>query len=380
MNEKACTQNAYQSDRKVIRKFYINGRFYSQQLSGVQRYGRELVSALDRQIGLQPSDEEAWYVVTLSGDVDCPEFSEITRLVLPSRFDGHLWEQFELTRATSDGVLVNLGNSGALWRRDQFCVIHDMAPFRYPDFFSGLYGKWHRYLGRHLAKRARLGTVSKFSRGEISEIFNLVSDDIPLLPNGCDHMFDGVEDDTVLDRLSLREHPFFVVLGNQSPHKNIALACAAIAQVPEARLAIVGGGQKQVFSQEMLGEDAPNVCRVGRLEDAEVRSLLAKATGLVFPSLYEGFGIPPLEALAAGCPVISSDIPPVKESCGDAVLYFDPHDADELAGLMRELLGENDARRGERQKIGQARMASLRWDNTAKRLLDICRSWGQPAQ
>jgi glycosyltransferase involved in cell wall biosynthesis len=111
------------------------------------------------------------------------------------------------------------------------------------------------------------------------------------------------------------------------------------------------------------------VVLAARRSDAEIAALYANATAHVFPSLYEGFGIPPLEAMASGCPVIASDIPVVREVCGGAASYFDPHDASALTALLRKHWDVSQ-RSAEQQVVAAPRVAQFTWESSARTLID----------
>jgi glycosyltransferase involved in cell wall biosynthesis len=173
----------------------------------------------------------------------------------------------------------------------------------------------------------------------------------------------------VITRLGLTDHPYFVVLGNLAPNKNIAVAFRALSRLPDplVRLVLIGGRHDRVFDGPPMPPD-PRLVAAGRCSDAEVAALLRHARGLVFPSLYEGFGIPPLEALALGCPVVASDIPATREVCAAAALYFDPDQDAALAGHMMRLLdGPDPARR----TAGLRRADGYAWSRSAEMLEDF---------
>jgi glycosyltransferase involved in cell wall biosynthesis len=279
-----------------------------------------------------------------------------------------------LARAARDGVLIGFGGSGPLSHRRQLVVIHDAAVFRRPHLFSWKYGRWHRFMGRSLAGRARIGTVSSFSRHELAEVLKLEPDSIPVLYNGADHMSRVVPSVEAVERLHLNGRPYFVVLGNLTKNKNLTTAIDAWRHFPNCVLVIVGGSNQPIFASPDIGQSNERLVFTGRLDDPSVAGLLKQASALVFPSLYEGFGIPPLEAMLVGCPVIASDIPAVREACGDAADYFDPFDPIGLADQMRTILDESLADRAERISRGEARAAKFTWERSAKELLAFCRS------
>jgi glycosyltransferase involved in cell wall biosynthesis len=352
---------------------YINGRFLEQPLSGVQRYAREMVTALDRVLGADRKGYGRWCLLTTGRERERLPLDHIEVRPRPAMMTGHAWEQVTLAREARDGVLVGLGGSGAVLHSRQLVVIHDASVFRHPDFFSAGYGIWHRLIGRALARRARIATVSRFSRDELAGILKLDPAAIPVLYNGSDHMRRLTPKSDAVDRLQLHPGPYFVLLGNLTRNKNLSVAIEALMEVPNTTLVVVGGINRRVFGSAGIDASSDRLIFAGRLDDAEVAGLLEQAAGLLFPSLYEGFGIPPLEAMVLGCPVIASDIPPVKEVCGDAALYFDPNDSMALAAAMRAILSEGNAERQKRLEQGAARAASFTWEQSAKKLAALCR-------
>ena len=353
---------------------YINGRFLEQPLSGVQRYAREMVLALDRLLAAEEQCAESWCLLTTGRGQESLDLERIAVRQIPSRLTGHAWEQFVLGRAAGAGALVGFGGSGPVAHKRQLVIIHDAAVFRRPDLFSPAYGAWHRLVGRVLAKRARIGTVSRFSRRELAEILKLDPTAIPIFYNGSDHMrrVQASANTTAFEQL--RGRPYFVVLGNFTRNKNVALALEALKHVREAALVVIGSADQRIFATPDVDEYDERLIFTGRLNDANVAGLLEQASALLFPSLYEGFGIPPLEAMVLGCPVIASDIPAVREACGDAARYFDPLDPIDLAKQMRIIVAEAHSARADRIRQGQARAETFTWDRSAKQLLAFCRS------
>jgi glycosyltransferase involved in cell wall biosynthesis len=352
---------------------FINGRFLEQSLTGVQRYGREMLAALDRMLASEERPGERWWLLT-SGDADCPPLQRVERRVIRSPLAGHPWEQVALARAARHGALISLAGSGPVLHPRHLVVMHDALVFRHPQSYSRRYALSRRTLARGLAKTSRIATVSKFSKAELAEILSIDPDAIPVFYNGCDHFAApaSVSYRTV-ERMGLRGQPYFVLLGSFAAHKNLALAVKALEAVPRASLVVVGGVDQRVFGQGAIGPGGDRILITGRLEDEDIRGLLTHATALVFPSLYEGFGIPPLEAMAVGCPVITSAIPAVREVCGEAAIYFDAHDPRQLASAMSAALVEPRSTRHERIRSARERARSFSWDRSAREMADFCR-------
>lgn len=317
-----------------MKHVYINGRFLTQPLTGVQRYARELITALDLLIQREPDTCTTWTLL-------CPEMSdpnlplrEIRSVTVPG-LGLQLWEQSSLARAARDGVLVSLGNSGPFLHRCHFVVLHDASVFRTPGNYSFQYATTRRGLARLLARTAHIGTVSYFSQRELVEALSLRSEDIAVIPNGVDHVIRQVPDRCVLTRLGICPGKYLLCVGSLSPNKNLARAVRAfhISNALDFRMVIVGGLSTRVFKIG-LPELNDNVVMAGRVSDEELVALYQEAAAFVFPSLYEGFGIPPLEAMAHGCLVLASHIEPIRETCADAAVYFNPFDIDQMAAIF----------------------------------------------
>ena len=359
------------NSRSIGRDIAINGRFLTQKLSGVQRYSRELVTALDRLIHIDPDriGDSRWRLLVPPGANLDLELHAISVETVGSR-GGHIWEQRDLARAAAGSRLLNLGNSGPLMHRDKIVVIHDAAVFRTPDNFGWRYRLAHRALGHALARTGRIGTVSQFSREELAQVLHLRKEAILLVRNGCDHFVDRPRDERVLADLGLERGRYFLFVGSPAPNKNLPVLLDAFARLdrPMAKLVVAGSLDRSVFGGQGAAAAESVVLAPGRT-DAEIAALYANAAAHVFPSLYEGFGIPPLEAMASGCPVIASDIPVVREVCGDGACYFPAHDAHILADVMRRHW-DDPAVGLQRKQAEQERVARFRWEDSARSLLD----------
>lgn len=351
----------------------INGRFLGQPLTGVQRFALELTKALDRRIGSGAVPEALrnarW---RLLAPLDVPETDEFRHIVLErfGPFSGHLWEQTSLARRAADDLLVGFGGSGPLFHAQQLVVIHDATIFRHPEAFSRAYRATHKLLGFGLTRTARIATVSEFSRGELSAIFRMAPEKIPVIYNATDH-FTGLQpDETILRRLGLEGTDFFFMLGTLKPNKNIDFAVEAFDALGRRgwKLVIAGALDRSGVFKADAPAAADNLIFTGRLTDTEIAALERRARAFVFPSLYEGFGIPPLEAMTQGCPVLASDIPAVREACGEAALYFDPHDRDSLASAMRRIMDASNDEFGLIEK-GRSNLARFSWEKSAETLL-----------
>lgn len=355
-------------------KIFINGRFLSQQLTGVQRYAAEIVKAMDNALAsggvTAPLRSAEW---TILAPLDASESLALNAIRIRNvgRFNGHAWDQYDLARAAAGGRLISLANSGPVLHSDHLVVIHDAQVFRRPDFFGWRYLAVHRTLDRLLARRATIATVSDFSRRELAAVLGLPVAGIPVFSNSAEHFAATKPDLAILDRLGLKPQRYFLSVGSMNKNKNISLAIEAARRLqrPDVPLVVVGGDNSKVFQDQATVADA-GVVFAGRLSDSEIAALYARALAFVFPSLYEGFGVPPLEAMLFGCPVIASTADAVRETCGDAAAYFDASNADELRQRMLERLAAGAIDENERSRQRQ-RIAAFSWRKSAEQLLQF---------
>ncbi|WP_395665762.1 glycosyltransferase family 4 protein [Methylocella sp.] len=353
-----------------MRPIYINGRFLTQPMSGVQRYAYEIVKALDERAGAANAGQE-WMLLAPPG-APAPKLRAIGFKTIGTRA-GHLWDQTSFAHASRGGVALSLAMSGPLFHPRHLVILHDAAAFRRPEHFSRAYGAFHRMAERILSRTARIGTVSQFSRRELAAVLGLDAQAILVAGNGADHAGTAF-DESALDRHGLRGEKFFLTLGNLTRNKNLAVAARALGRLRPgaAKLVAVGSVNAGVFGAAAPPAAAANVIFPGRLPDAEVAGLMRAATAFIFPSLYEGFGVPPLEAMANGCPVLSSNAEAMREVCGDAVDYFSPTDDARLAHLMREAVADAGAWRARRIDAGRARVKLYSWRNSARVIAEAC--------
>lgn len=351
-------------------RLFINGRFLTQATTGVQRYARECLRALDKLVSHHVLDQ--WHVEVLappSGVMQLALSSIAVRKV--GILSGNLWEQIQLPFHARGGVLLSLGNAAPMVLRSQCVTIHDAAPFSVGDAYSYSFRTWYRILLPTLGRRAeRIVTDSEFSRQELARRAGIPVRKIRVVPLGVDHMFGLRSDDTILARYQLAERPFLLSVSSQSRHKNLGTLAQAMNQIGSRDwdLVIVGGHSPN-FSA-VLTEWPERVKYVGYVSDSELCALYKRATCFVFPSLYEGFGLPPLEAMACGCPVIVSRAGALPEVCGDVAMYCDPLDPADLARCINTVMKDPSAQRHLRDR-GVERAHGFTWERTAKGLIEV---------
>jgi glycosyltransferase involved in cell wall biosynthesis len=352
-------------------RVYLNGRFYGQRVTGVQRYARETLRCLDDMLAEGHGDAAQWTLLVPQG-TQTPPFK---RLAVQSvgRLSGHLWEQIELPWAARDGLLFSLGLTGPLVKRNQVITVHDASVVRVPQAFNRVFRWGYRLLVSRVARRApRTMTVSRFSAAEATACFGAPPERVAVTTEGWQHLAPIEPDDSLLDRHGLRGVPFVLAVSSPTPNKNFrAIAQALMLMGADAPpCVVVGAADGSIFRADGSTAGGVGMMRVGYVSDAQLKALYQHAQCFVFPSFYEGFGIPPLEAMACGCPVIASTAPALREVCGDAAMYFDPSRPDELAQCLRSLFGSAPLR-ARMTLAGHTRSQIFSWRKAAALNLDV---------
>jgi glycosyltransferase involved in cell wall biosynthesis len=354
---------------------YLNGKFTAQRITGVQRYAGELVRAVDQAA----TADENW-VLLVPPQGRAPVLRTIeTRRIGATHMPLHVWEQLCLPLAARDGLLVNLAGSAPLFASRQWCAFHDAAVFDHPDVYAPLFRRWYRFHFRWLARRAqRIITVSEHSRSRLALRLGVAEAAIAVVPNGGDHMLGIQSEPGIVKRLGLQGRRYLLAVGSHSRLKNwpaLIRAWDLLNPQPDCALVMVGSRDGSVFASLAGGISATNVVHAGSVSDGELKALIVAegALGLVFPSLDEGFGLPPLEAMTLGCPVAVSRAGAMPEVCGDAALYFDPLDDRSIQAALLRLLTEPGLR-ADLSRRGPPHAAAWTWQRAGQRLASLLAS------
>jgi glycosyltransferase involved in cell wall biosynthesis len=331
----------------------VNARYLSRRLTGVERSAAEVVSHWNGNVQLRRPPRH-----------------------LPG-FMGHAWEQLVLPGQLPRGALLwSPANSGPLAVSNQVVSIHDLSPLDHPEWFNPVFAGWYRWLLPALARRARcIITPSEFSRQRLQARFALPPERIVVVPGGVNpRQFHPADSGRLRDIYPLPER-YLLFVGSLQPRKNLPALLAAWQlarrQFPHLGLVVIGTGGP-AFRQTGRQARCPGLYFPGYVPDRDLPAFYSGAAALVLPSFYEGFGLPALEAMACGTPVLASCAGALPEVVAEAGLLFDPFDPLALSRQLVTLLGD-DRLQEELCRRGLARAREFTWQRSAAGTWEVLR-------
>ena len=318
-------------------EFVINGKFAAERMQGVVRYAREMCLALDDLL------EGAPYTVELAlprDAADVPDFKNIRTFVVGAH-TGIRWEQTDLRRYMRKhpgAIGVNFCNTKPLFTQPGITTIHDIMYKVNPSHYTTLRNRvsrlWHMLQYAHIAKHElRIITDSEFSAREIARCYPAAAEKLQVIPCGWQHVLRYEKSADWRERYpELESGRYFFSMATLAKNKNGRWILEVAKRNPGSLFAIAGK------RYETEGLELPaNVRLLGFVSDADACALIQNCRAFLYPSLYEGFGLPPLEALALGADVVSSNTTSLPEVLGGSARYIDPLDYDvDLEALLEE--------------------------------------------
>ena len=305
-------------------KLVINGRFLTQAPSGVQNYAIGILRAL----------EKAEIPFELVKPANCLTYFKANEKII-GYGSGFFWEQFVLPqyiKRQKDALLLNLCNSAPLTLKNQIVTIHDLAfEEDHQKWFTPFFRRWYKFLiPKICANSSMIYTVSEFSKKQIIAHYAIQENKIQIIPNGLPEI---TFDDSPLPI----KGKYVLVTGANNPRKNVGWIIKNMHILKENGLKLVVlGDSATIYKQVQITED-DSILFLKNISSSSYYNLLKNAEALLFPSHYEGFGIPILESLCIGTPVIASDLEVFKESFGDLPIYFKLNDADDFTQAIKTL-------------------------------------------
>lgn len=351
----------------------INGRFLTQRITGVQRYARELVQAMDSIIENYRDLSIKVIAPRLSGPL--PQWKHII-LCQRGHLQGHAWEQLELPLLSSGRTLFCPGNTAPiislLSTQRVIVTVHDLSYRYFPNAytlpFRTLYGIIVPLVLRYATA---VITVSEFEQASIATYYPHVAPRIHAIQNGGLPVGFHPPDNMPLPA----DRAYVLYVGSLSKRKNLPGVIETAHRLARKRglnFVFVGGNSDGITENTLkISNDVrSHLTFAGNVDNSTLMRLYSQASCFLFPSYYEASGLPPIEAMACGCPVVASDIPPLKERCGNAAIYCNPADIDSIVAAVETIMDDSTLRTN-LQTLGRQRAATFTWENCAEQTLKL---------
>lgn len=350
--------------------FVVNGRFLTQKASGVHRYAFEICNEL--------YDMGVDFYVAVPQEINSDYVFKFKTIACGSIKNGHLWEQISLPRflkKNGNPLLVSFTGCGPLFYNNQIITIHDLSHEVHPEWFSKNYFRYYHFMIPRIAHKSHaILTVSEFSKQEIISLFHINADKIHVVHSNVPFRDKPTTQELLNGTRPKAVGRYIIAVSNMDPRKNFIRLIQAFKQLPDKDIKLYIIGMKQKAFNDVNLEEADNIYLPGFVDDDKLKTMYQDALLSVYPSLYEGFGLPPLESMTFGCPAIVSDIPALKEISQDAALYINPTNIDDISDKISLLLKDAELRENLRSK-GFEQIKKYSWNKSAKQVLAIVKNY-----
>jgi glycosyltransferase involved in cell wall biosynthesis len=343
----------------------INAKFLTQPTTGVQRFAGEI----SRYIKKYHPD----IVFVAPHNIIHHKLATELGAQAIGKFTGVLWEQYELPKflkTLHNPLLLNLANVAPLFYQNQVITIHDLGFYTHPEWYSFKFKAFYNFLIPKIIRNSKqIITVSEFSKKEITKHFAVRQDKVEVVYNAVSSSFFSTPSLPTRD-----QKDYLLAVSSLDPRKNFRHLIKAFNAISgnAVELYIVGSESKTFADPEIksLIVQNPRIKLLGYVTDEQLVQLYQHAKLFIYPSLYEGFGIPPLEAMACGCPTIVSDLDVMKEIFADACHFIDPHDLADLTNSINYIL-DNKTYRDQLRAKGFETVKRYSWESSAKNVMKV---------
>ncbi len=346
----------------MSKHIYINGRFLLSPQTGVERFAYEICKALTS--------------INVNFSIICPKNGQINPAYDTDQFHiirygigkSHVWEQLILPLfffGKSNYTVISFTGLGSILIPHKIMTIHDLSFLENPKWFSKAYYYYYKLMTPLSVRTSKkIITVSNFSKSEIRKFYNFVpSEKISVIYN-------AISDNFFNQAKTRDKQTYFLAVSSMDPRKNFTRLIHAFEYIKEQKLLIVGG-KNRVYGNLDNNTNNKNIKFLGRVSDEELINLYKNAEAFIYPSLYEGFGIPPLEAMALGCPVLASDIPVLHEVCNDAAIYFTPLDERDIQDTIMSFHNKRVSEKTILIEKGYINLKRFSWIESAKKIKEM---------
>lgn len=351
--------------------FVINGRYLTQKATGVHRYAFEICNKL-HEMGVD-------FHVAIPQNIN-PDYKFSFKTVKCGRLNTHAWEQISLPnylKSIGSPLLISFTGCGPLRYKNQIITIHDVSHERYPEWFSKNYYRFYHYMMPHIGRDAHaILTVSEFSKREIVDTLGLDAHKIHVVHSNVPFQSKPSREEVLDFKRDSNAERYILAVSSMDPRKNFERLVNAFNKIEDksVKLYIIGMSFKAFNTpnlQKLIGE---NIYLPGYISDDALQNMYQNALLSIYPSLYEGFGLPPLESMTYGCPAINSDIPALREVSEDAALYVDPYSEEDIATKINQLL-KDDQLRKDLQLKGLDQIQKYSWEKSAMQVYELAKQY-----
>ncbi len=347
--------------------FVVNGRYLTQRASGVHRYAFEICNQL-HEMGVD-------FHVAVPQEIH-PDYKFKFKTVRCGCLKSHLWEQISLPRylkKIGSPLLISFSSCGPLNYDNQIITIHDVSHERYPQWFSKGYVRFYHYMFPRIGRKAHaILTVSQFSKDEIVDTLRLDPNKIHIVHSNVPFKDKPSVEEIMQETHAQGKEKYIIAVSNMDPRKNFVRLAKAFQNIDDrdVKLYIIGMQYKAFNTPDLQNMVGENIILPGFVDDEALQEMYKKASLSVYPSLYEGFGLPPLESMTFGCPAIVSDIPALREITGDAALYVDPYKEEDITNKINLLL-KNVVLQNELRTKGLEQVKNYSWEKSATQVYEL---------
>lgn len=347
--------------------FVVNGRYLTQKATGVHRYAFEICNKL-HEMGVD-------FHVAIPQEID-PGYKFTFKTVKCGSLNTHMWEQISLPRylkSIGSPLLISFTGCGPLNYDNQIMTIHDVSHERYPQWFSKNYYRFYHFMMPRIGRKAHaVLTVSEFSKDEIVDTLGLDKDKIHVIHSNVPFHNKPSKDEILNFRRNPDAERYIIAVSSMDPRKNFVRLVEAFDKIEDKsiKLYIIGMSFKAFNTPDLQKLINERVHLPGYIPDEALQAMYQNALLSVYPSLYEGFGLPPLESMTYGCPAINSSIPALREVSEDAALYVDPYDVEDMTIKINQLLEDESLRQALRLR-GLEQIKKYSWDKSAKQVYEL---------
>ncbi|MBP7796688.1 MAG: glycosyltransferase family 4 protein [Elusimicrobiales bacterium] len=350
-------------------KIFINSRFLTQKITGSQRFAIEISKQLKK---LEP---DRFVFLAPKNIIHSDLAKELNTKVIGFN-TGHIWEQVDLPlylKRNSTPLLLNLVNTSPLYYKNKVVTIMDMSWKHFPYAVSKKFYLWYKFLTPKIAKKSKLIlSISKFSKKDLMKELNINPAKIEIIHCSISDSF---------KTLNYEKEKIILSVGSLQPYKNLLSLVRAFIKLKDEnklngyKLVLIGGQNKKALGTVDFSDyfDRNDIEFTGYIPDEKLVEYYNKASLFVFPSFFEGFGIPPLEAMACGCPCVVSNAASLPEVCGDAAYYVNPYDIDDIVNGIEKVLTD-DKLRDELVRKGFENIKRFSWESSAQKVIEILKT------